>query len=835
MPLHFSAGAQKAVLIAQEEAKKFNHDYIGTEHLLLGLAYADGELSSKVLAALGATPAKIRLEIEQLVGIGDNLVMLSEAPLTPRVKKVLEHASEEAQAAGSEFINTEHILLGITAEEEGVAAKILSNLGLNGEIIKAVIIKSLKERSSQPGADASAFGARFGQNKTAGKKSETPTLDEHSRDLTALAAQGKLDPVIGRDDEIERLTQILARRTKNNPVLIGEPGVGKTAIVEGLAQRMANGEISDILHNKRLVTLDLGSLVAGTKYRGEFEQRLKDIIEEVEKARDIILFIDEFHKIVGAGAAEGSMDASNMLKPALARGELQVIGATTFDEYRKYIETDPALERRFQPVTAEPNSVEETIEILKGLKTNYEKHHNVIFTQAALEAAANIADRYITDRAMPDKAIDLVDEAGSRARLKAAMLPPEIKEKEKSLKALCAQKEEAINKQDYEQANSLKQEEDALRKELADLRGAWEEKRTKNKTTVTEEDIAVVASKWTGIPVTKLTQSETDKILKMEEYLHERIIGQDEGVKAISQAIRRSRTGLGDPKRPIGGFLFLGPTGVGKTALAKTLATFLFGDENAMIRVDMSEYMEKFAVSRLIGAPPGYVGYEEGGQLTEAVRRRPYSVVVLDEIEKAHPDIYNILLQVLDEGQLTDNLGHKVNFKNTVIIMTSNVGAREITNKGSRLGFTPQESEEEQYSEIKTNVMEEVKKTFNPEFINRIDELIVFHPLNKEHMLKILELNLADIQAKLAEQQLKIKFTANAKQYLLESGFDPKYGARPLLRTLQRELEDPLAEFILKNQYPPKTEITADFDKDKNKISFKAAKTRAPRQTAPVH
>lgn len=834
MPLRFSAGAQKVVLIAQEEAKKFNHDYIGTEHLLLGLAYAEGEFSAKILAVMGATPAKIRMEIEQLVGIGDNLVMLSEAPLTPRVKKVLEHASEEAQAAGSEFINTEHILLGITAEEEGVAAKILSNLGLNGEVIKAVVFKALKEHGAQQGKGQS--NGQFPQSKTDfSQKSKTPTLDEHSRDLTELALQGKLDPVIGRDDEIERLTQILARRTKNNPVLIGEPGVGKTAIVEGLAQRMASGEISDILHNKRLVTLDLGSLVAGTKYRGEFEQRLKDIIEEVEKAGDIILFIDEFHTIVGAGAAEGSMDASNMLKPALARGQLQVIGATTFDEYRKYVEADPALERRFQPVTAEPNSVEETVEILKGLKSNYEKHHNVIFTQQALEAAANIADRYITDRAMPDKAIDLVDEAGSRARLKAAMLPPDIKEKEKQLKALASQKEEAINKQEYEQASALKEEEEKLKNDLSHLRGDWEKKRSENKTTVTEEDIAVVASKWTGIPVTKLTQSETDKILKMEEYLHERIVGQDEGVKAISQAIRRSRTGLGNPKRPIGGFLFLGPTGVGKTALAKTLATFLFGDENAMIRIDMSEYMEKFAVSRLIGAPPGYVGYEEGGQLTEAVRRRPYSVVVLDEIEKAHPDIYNILLQVLDEGQLTDNLGHKVNFKNTVIIMTSNVGAREITNKGSRLGFTPQESEEEQYGEIKTNVMEEVKKTFNPEFINRIDELIVFHPLNKDHMLKILELNLADIQAKLAEQQLKIKFTVNAKQHLLDSGFDPKYGARPLLRTLQRELEDPLAEFILKNQYPPKTEITADFDKEKNRISFKAAKARAPRQTAAAH
>lgn len=848
MPLRFTAGAQKVVLIAQEEAKKLNHDYVGTEHLLLGLAYAEGELSSKILTALGLTGDKIKQEIEQLVGVGDNIVMLAEVPFTPRAKKVLEHSFEEAQIMGHAFIGTEHMLLGITSEDEGVAAKILTNLGINADLIRAVVLKAVSDKEDSPAenpeeedeqskaeAEKAEQAEKYGFTPQATatitkQKTKTPTLDEHSRDLTQLAAQGKLDPVIGRENEIERITQILARRTKNNPVLIGEPGVGKTAIVEGLAQRMSSGEIADVLHDKRLVSLDLGSLVAGTKYRGEFEQRLKNIIEEVSKAKDIILFIDEFHTIVGAGAAEGSMDASNMLKPALARGDMQCIGTTTFDEYRKYIETDPALERRFQPVTAEPNTVEETVEILKGLKTSYEKHHGVKFTDCAIEAAANIADRYITDRAMPDKAIDLLDEAGSRARLKNSLIPPEIKEKEKELRQITMEKDATIAKQEYEKAAKLRDKEEKLEAEIKKAKEEWHKTKDKKQTTVTEEDIAVVASKWTGIPVTRLTQSETEKILKMEEYLHKHIIGQEEGVHAVSLAIRRSRTGLSNPDRPIGGFLFLGPTGVGKTELAKTLATFLFGDEDAMIRIDMSEYMEKFAVSRLIGAPPGYVGYEEGGQLTEAVRRRPYSVVVLDEFEKAHPDIYNILLQVLDEGVLTDNLGHKVNFKNTVIIMTSNVGAREIATNGARLGFTPQNDEQREYNDMKNSVMEEVKKTFNPEFINRIDEIVVFHPLNKDHMAQILDLGLEDIQEKLEGQQLKIKLTQKTKDYLIERGFDPKYGARPLLRTLQRELEDPLAEYILINQYPPRTEITADMDKEGKKITFSASKPRGSKK-----
>ncbi len=835
MPPRFSAGAQKVVLISQEEAKKLNHDYVGTEHLLLGLAYAQGEISSKILKDLGVSGDKIKQEIEQLIGVGDNLVVLADIPFTPRAKKVLEHSFEEAQMLDQNIIGTEHILLGITSEDEGVAATILSNFGITREIIRTAVLKeitsggALKRKREDSEYEEKEESSLSEARAVKLKKSNTPILDEHSRDLTQLAREGKLDPVIGRESEIERLTQILARRTKNNPVLIGEPGVGKTAIVEGLAQKMAGGEIASVLYDKRLVSIDMGSLVAGTKYRGEFEQRLKNILEEIAKAGDVILFVDEFHTIVGAGAAEGSMDASNMLKPALARGELQCIGATTFDEYRKYIEPDAAFERRFQPVTAEPNTVEETIEILKGLRGNYEKHHNVKFTDEALNAAANIADRYITDRAMPDKAIDLLDEAGSRARLKASLLPTELKTKEKELKKLNEEKDAAIAVEEYDRASKLRDKAEKFASDLKKAKEQWSFKQGQNQPQVGEEDIAVVASKWTGIPVTRLTQSETEKILKMEDYLHKRIIGQDEGVRVIAKAIRRARTGLGNPNRPIGGFLFLGPTGVGKTELAKILASFLFGDEDAMIRIDMSEYMEKFAVSRLIGAPPGYVGYEEGGQLTEAVRRRPYSVVVLDEFEKAHPDIYNILLQVLDEGVLSDNLGHKVNFKNTIIIMTSNVGAREITNKGGRLGFTPQNDEKHQYEDMKNNVMSEVKKTFNPEFINRVDEIIVFHSLNKEHMLKILDLHLDDISQKIAPQGLKIKYTAAAKEYLVENGFDPRYGARPLLRSLQRNLEDPLAEYILSNKFAPDTVITADVDKKGNKIIFGA---RSPRGAA---
>ena len=827
MALRFSEGSQKVVLEAQEEARNFHHDYVGTEHLLLAMASCKGELCSRILKEINLTPAKIKREIEKLVGVGDNLLTSGPIPFTPRAKNILERSFEEALQTSSAIVETEHLLLSLTLEQEGLASKILENLQIPRDLIRTLVLRYISQKLQEKQNEGNIFPpggvvlVAEAQNKP---KSKTPVLDEHSRDLTLLAKEGKLDPVIGRENEIERIIQILARRTKNNPILIGEAGVGKTAIVEGLAQRMAAGDITEILHNKRLVNLDIGSLVAGTKYRGEFEQRVKDIIKELEQAKDIILFIDEFHLIVGAGAAEGSTDASNMLKPALARGEIQCIGATTFDEYRKYVETDPALERRFQPVTTEQSTIEETVEILKGIRKNYEEHHKVNFTDFALEAAARIADRYITDRAMPDKAIDLLDEAGSRARLKNSLLPPEIKEKEQELKILTSQKEELLKQNQIEKIPSVEAKINKLNNEIRDLKTAWQNKRDKKNIKVTEEDIALVASKWTGIPVTRLTQSETEKILKAEEYLHKRIVGQEEAVKVIAKALRRSRTGLSNPNRPIGGFLFLGPTGVGKTELAKTLATFLFGDEEAMIRLDMSEYMEKFTVSRLIGAPPGYVGYEEGGQLTEAVRRRPYSVIVLDEFEKAHPDIYNILLQVLDEGQLTDNLGHKVNFKNTIIIMTSNIGAREITNKGSHLGFSAEQNEQAEYSDMKVNVMEQVRKTFNPEFINRLDEIIVFHSLTEENVLSILDLNLENISKKLLAQDLKIKYTKEAKVFLAKNGYETKYGARPLLRTLQRELEDPLAEFILVGQYPAGTTISVDFDETKQKLIFKAQK-----------
>lgn len=839
MAKRFTENAQKIILIAQEEAKRLNHDYVGTEHILLGLSAIDGTVSHKVLSGLGITFRKVRQEIEKMVGIGDTIMLLGEIPFTPRAKAVLEFSVEESQVLGTEHIGTEHILLGLVREEEGMAAKILDNLGQKLSSVREAVLTFLGNASEDDIAEKSteesqeinmpmwAKNDENSSNKT-NKKSKTPTLDEYTRDLTRLAAQHKLDPVIGRDEEIERVVQILARRTKNNPVLIGEPGVGKTAIVEGLAEKIARGEISDLLAGKRLLALDMASVIAGTKYRGEFEQRLKNIIDEMAAAQDAIIFIDELHTIIGAGAAEGSMDASNMLKPALARGEVQCIGATTFDEYRKYVETDTALERRFQPVVIEPPDVDETIAILKGVRAKYEQHHKVKFTDGAIRAAASISDRYISDRVLPDKALDLFDEAGARARLKNATLPPEIRQKQAEYNQAVLEKDEALANKEFEKAAAAKDTEDRLKNYIDHLKKKWQEENVNNVPEVTEEDIALVASKWTGIPVTRMTQSETDKILHMEERLHERIIGQDDAVRVVSQAIRRNRTGLGNPSRPIGGFLFLGPTGVGKTELAKSLAMFLFGDEEAMIRLDMSEYMEKFAVSRLIGAPPGYVGYEEGGQLTEAVRRRPYSVVVLDELEKAHPDIYNILLQVLDEGALSDNLGHRVSFKNCVIIMTSNVGAREITNKGNQLGFAAHQSAEQDYQDMRQNVMDEVKKTFNPEFINRIDEIVVFHSLSRENIGAILDLALKEVDEKLAEKELSLELTEEAKNFLVEEGFDEKFGARPLLRTIQRELEDPLAENILVSQYPARTKIVVDFNKETRKLTFAGAKTKEP-------
>ncbi|MBI4056879.1 MAG: ATP-dependent Clp protease ATP-binding subunit [Elusimicrobia bacterium] len=812
MSNRFTERAQRVILIAQEEAKRLNHDYVGTEHILLGLIALGEGVAAQVLANLGVDLRRVRSEIEKIVGTGDNVMLLGEIPFTPRAKKVLEYAVEEAQHMGHSYVGTEHLLLGLIREEEGVAARVLENLGLRLDVVREEVLNLLGE-----GQTPHVGTPQPSQSRT---KSKTPTLDEFGRDLTALARDNKLDPVIGRQDEIERVVQILSRRTKNNPVLIGDPGVGKTAIVEGLAQKISGGDIPEILAGKRVLTLDLAAVVAGTKYRGEFEQRLKNIIDEIRRAKNnIVLFIDELHTVIGAGAAEGAIDASNMLKPALARGELQCIGATTLDEYRKYIEHDAALERRFQPIMVDPPSVEETVEILKGLQDKFEVHHKVKYSDEALVASAALADRYITDRYLPDKAIDLIDEAGSRARMVSTQAPPSFKDKEVEIEQAVKDKSAAISNQEYEKAARLRDKEKELRKQLDEMKKKWREKRDLTTPTISEEDIALVVSKWTGIPVNRLTETETEKLVHMEDEIHKRVVGQEEAIKIICQAIRRSRTGLKDPKRPIGTFLFLGPTGVGKTELARALAEFMFGNEDSMVRIDMSEYMEKFSVSRLIGAPPGYVGYEEGGQLTEAVRRKPYSVVLLDEIEKAHPDVFNILLQVMDDGILNDNLGHKVSFKNAVIIMTSNVGARLIS-KGKSLGFVPQEDASKDYTHMKDTVMDEVRRVFNPEFINRIDEIIVFHPLSERDMDKILEIMLRRVSEKIKSQGYSIHVSDEAKRFLVTTGFDANYGARPLQRTIQRTLEDPLASEILGKKFLPGASVYVDFDDSAKKLLF---------------
>lgn len=820
MSNRFTERAQRVILIAQEEAKRLNHDYVGTEHLLLGLIALGEGVAAQVMANLGVDLRRVRAEIEKIVGTGDNVMLLGEIPFTPRAKKVLELAVEEAQNMGHNYVGTEHLLLGLIREEEGVAARVLENIGVRLDVVREEVISLLGE--GHPGqAQAQAGGAPSAHPPSASRsKSKTPTLDEFGRDLTQNAKDGKLDPVIGREMEIERVIQILLRRTKNNPVLIGDPGVGKTAIVEGLAQRLASEEAPELLAGKRVMTLDLAAVVAGTKYRGEFEQRLKNIMEEIRRAKNhIILFIDELHTVIGAGAAEGAIDASNMLKPSLARGELQCIGATTLDEYRKYIEHDAALERRFQPIVVDPPSVDDTVKILKGLRERYEVHHKVKYEDSALQAAAELSDRYITDRFLPDKAIDLIDEAGSRSRLQVTQRPQDLKDREVEIDKVTKDKEAAIAAQEYEKAAKLRDKEKDMRRQMEEARKSWREKRDATVPVVQGEDIAAVVSKWTGIPTTKLTETEQEKLIHMEAELHKRVVGQEEAITAISQAIRRSRTGLKDPKKPIGSFIFLGPTGVGKTELARALAEFLFGNEDALIRIDMSEYMEKFAVSRLIGAPPGYVGYEEGGQLTEAVRRKPYSVVLLDEIEKAHPDTFNILLQMMDDGALSDNLGHRVSFKNTVIIMTSNVGARLIS-KGKSLGFLVQEDAAKDYAAMKDTVMEEVKKAFNPEFLNRLDDIIVFHPLRREDSRKILDFMLARVSKKLSAQGFSVSLTEEAKNFLVDKGFDPNYGARPLQRSIQRLLEDPLAEDILSRRIAAGTTLYVDVDTVGQKLSF---------------
>jgi ATP-dependent Clp protease ATP-binding subunit ClpC len=806
----FTERAQKVILLAQEEAKRLNHDYLGTEHILLGLIALGEGVAATVLINLGVDLEKVRKAVEKIVGVGENVLVLGEVPFTPRAKKVLELAVEEAQKMQHRYVGTEHLLLGLIREGEGIAARVLENLKLNLERVRQETINLLGEISYiKPGSK---------QQQPIFDRNKTPTLDEFGRDLTVLAKEGKLDPVIGRETEIGRVLQILSRRTKNNPVLIGEPGVGKSAIVEGLAQRISSGNVPEPLLNKRVITLDMGGVVAGTKYRGEFEQRLKNIMEEIRRAKhNIILFIDELHTVIGAGAAEGAMDASNMLKPALSRGELQCIGATTLDEYRKQIEHDAALERRFQSIIVDPPTVKETIEILQGLRDRYEIFHRVKYSEKSLRAAVELSDRYISDRFLPDKAIDLIDEAGSRARLQSSFLPDEVKKMEGEIHLVIKEKEAAISIQDFEKAAKFRDKEKKSKSKLNETKKKWKERKIETKI-ISEEDIAYIVSDWTKIPITKLTESETEKLVHMEEELYKRVVGQKEAVRIISQAVRRSRTGLKDPRRPVGCFIFLGPTGVGKTELARTLAEFLFGDEESMVRLDMSEYMEKFSVSRLIGAPPGYVGYEEGGQLTEAVRRKPYSVVLLDEIEKAHPDVFNILLQVMDDGQLSDNLGHKVDFKNTVIIMTSNAGSGQI-NKEKKVGFHAQESLKDTHERMKEIVITAAKKIFNPEFLNRIDEMIVFHSLGKEEMKKIVDLMLKKLEERLNEKKVKLEVGSKAKEFLIEKGFNPKYGARPLRRALQKYLEDSLANEMLLKKF--KVSGTIFVDRNKDKLIFK--------------
>ncbi|OQP04772.1 ATP-dependent protease ATP-binding subunit ClpC [Geobacillus subterraneus] len=791
----FTERAQKVLALAQEEAIRLGHNNIGTEHILLGLIREGEGIAAKALMALGLGPDKIQKEVESLIGRGSEVSHTIH--YTPRAKKVIELSMDEARKLGHSYVGTEHILLGLIREGEGVAARVLNNLGVSLNKARQQVLQLL-------GSNESVSGHGGG----GASHVSTPTLDSLARDLTAIAREGRLDPVIGRSKEIQRVIEVLSRRTKNNPVLIGEPGVGKTAIAEGLAQQIVNNEVPETLRDKRVMTLDMGTVVAGTKYRGEFEDRLKKVMDEIRQAGNIILFIDELHTLIGAGGAEGAIDASNILKPALARGELQCIGATTLDEYRKYIEKDAALERRFQPIHVDEPTVEESIQILKGLRDRYEAHHRVSISDEAIVQAVKLSDRYITDRFLPDKAIDLIDEACSKVRLRSFTAPPKLKELEQKLEEVRKEKDAAVQSQEFEKAASLRDMEQRLREELEETKRAWKEKQGQENSEVTVEDIAAVVSSWTGIPVSKLAETETERLLKLEEILHARVVGQDEAVKAVAKAVRRARAGLKDPKRPIGSFIFLGPTGVGKTELARALAEAMFGDEDALIRIDMSEYMEKHSTSRLIGSPPGYVGYEEGGQLTEKVRRKPYSVVLLDEMEKAHPDVFNILLQVLEDGRLTDSKGRTVDFRNTIIIMTSNVGA-DALKRNKYVGFNIQDGNQ-QYKDMKSKVMDELKKAFRPEFLNRIDEIIVFHSLEKDHLKQIVRLMADTLVKRLREQDIDLELTEAAIEKIAAEGFDPEYGARPLRRALQKHIEDRLSEELLKGTIAKGQKVAVD-------------------------
>jgi len=798
----FTEKAIKVIMLAQEEARRLGHNFVGTEQILLGLIGEGTGVAAKVLKSMGVNLKDARIEVEKIIGRGSGFVAV-EIPFTPRAKRVLELSLEEARQLGHNYIGTEHLLLGLIREGEGVAARVLENLGVDLTKVRTQVIRMLGETAEV------TSGASSGRTKT-------PTLDEFGSNLTQMAGEGKLDPVVGRAKEIERVIQILGRRTKNNPVLIGEPGVGKTAIAEGLAQRIANNDIPDILEEKRVVTLDIGLLVAGTKYRGEFEERLKKIMDEIRQAANVILVIDEVHTLIGAGAAEGAIDAANILKPALARGELQCIGATTLDEYRKHIERDAALERRFQPVMVGEPSVEETIEILYGLRERYEQHHKLKILDEALDAAAKLSDRYISDRYLPDKAIDLIDEAGSRVRLINSQLPPAAKELDKELRQVLKEKDDAVRSQDFDRAGELRDREMEIKGEIrAIAQNKKAETGTDDSPVVDEEDIAHIVASWTGVPVSKLTESESEKLLHMEDTLHQRLIGQEDAVKAVSRAIRRARVGLKNPNRPIASFVFSGPTGVGKTELAKSLAAYFFGSEEAMIRLDMSEYMERHTVSKLIGSPPGYVGYNEGGQLTEAVRRRPYTVVLFDEIEKAHPDVFNMLLQILEDGRLTDAKGRTVDFKNTLLIMTSNIGSKVIEKGGGGLGFELSDNEaESQYNRIRSLVNEELKQYFRPEFLNRLDEIIVFRQLTKDEIKEICDILLREVFKRLTEQGIALEVTDRFKERLVEEGYSPAYGARPLRRAIMRLLEDVLAEEILSTRLQEGDSAIVDVDEE---------------------
>ncbi len=825
MNSNFTDRVRKVLSMAREEATRLHHDYVGTEHILLGLIREGEGVAAAILTNLNVDLEELRQRVEERVELGRSDMAADEVPYTTRAKKVLEFSVAEARSLKHSYVGTEHLLLGLLREEKGVAAQVLDEVGVTIDVSRNETIRLL-------GGELSSMESGGQASKSSDKKSKTPALDHFCRDLTDLAREGELDPTIGRAREIERVIEVLSRRKKNNPVLIGEPGVGKTAIVEGLAQRITSGEIVHSLRDHRVLSLDMAAVIAGTKYRGQFEERLKAVINEIKQSRNIILFIDELHTLVGAGAAEGAIDASNMLKPALARGELQCVGASTLNEYRKYIEKDGALERRFQPVVVDPPTIEETVEILKGLRSRYAEHHSVEIPDLAIEVAARLSERYITDRFLPDKAIDVIDEACARVHLATQVPPPELLALEEEVQEIVERKDQAIKAQDYETAAKLRDTERELKSTIKRKKLEWERGNHADRPVLSTEDVAFIVSRWTGIPVVRLREEETERLLHMEEELHKFIVGQDAAIGAISKGIRRTRAGLKDPRRPIGSFIFSGPTGVGKTELARALARFLFADPNALIRIDMSEYMEKFTVSRLLGAPPGYVGYEDSGYLTKEVRRKPYSVVLLDEIEKAHPDVFNILLQILDEGHITDNYGRKIDFKNTVVIMTSNIGARRIMGARS-LGFQ-KPGDTARVEQIEEAVKDEINKTFNPEFLNRLDEVMVFHPLSEDHIVQIVDILFAEIVERLEDRKITLTLSDEAKRFLAQKGFDEKFGARPLKRAMQRYLQDPFSEDLLRGRFAPGDRVVVDVDEAMDGLIFTAHDPRTPQEKESV-